>query len=334
MDAEMEGDISINSEQVLDQYRNLTQTRLRDIMAEYGEPETLYQPMNYVLEGEGKRIRPLLVLLTNRALGGPEEEALNVAAALEILHNFTLVHDDIMDEDTKRRGRPTVHHKWDVSTGILSGDGLLALAYRTLLGAEVKRTPELVRIFTDGLMEICEGQALDKEFETRESVSLEEYLEMISKKTGALLAICCRMGGMVAAANAKTCHLLEEFGYELGKAFQIQDDLLEVTSTSDVMGKSLGSDLFAQKKTYVILRALEMADSETEFNMQQLLNRTSYTSDDFDMLRDYISQLGVVEETRAKVEQTIATARGILRRVDGDMVHVEYLTDRLLQRRS
>lgn len=324
----------VTSDQLLAEHHDKIQTRLEEIMSGYSKPDSLYEPMQYVLEGQGKRVRPLLVLLTSDAFEGPDESALEVAAALEILHNFTLVHDDIMDEDTQRRGRPTVHSKWDISTGILSGDGLLALSYRTLLGAGVENLPALLEVFTDGLLEICEGQAFDKEFERRDRVSLSEYLMMIRKKTGALFSICCRMGGMVAGAGEETCSRLAEYGHKLGKAFQIQDDLLEVTSTVDVMGKSLGSDLFEQKKTYVIIQALTMADQETGNRIEQLLRQDSYTQKDFETLREIITEMGVAERTSETVRETMESAGALLERIDGDTRHLQFLTDRLLERKS
>ncbi len=323
-----------HSEQLTEELRTRIGERLTEIIGGYSRPESLYEPMRYVLEGQGKRVRPLLALLAAQAFDGPGKPALEVAAALEILHNFTLVHDDIMDEDTRRRGRPTVHQQWDISTGILSGDGLLTLAYRTLLGADVSDETALLQVFTDALMEICEGQAYDKEFEARAQVSLDEYLMMIRKKTGALLSACCEMGGIVAGVNVETRWQLAEFGHALGKAFQIQDDLLEITSTVDVMGKSLGSDLFARKKTYVLIQALAMADGDVREQIEALLGQDAYRQEDFDQLREIITEIGVVEQTWETVHETIDNAREILDRIDGRTAHLRYLTDRLLKRKS
>jgi len=308
--------------------------RLREVAGEQEFPKTLYGPIQYVLEGNGKRIRPILLLLVNEAYGGPEDTALEAAVSLEMLHNFTLIHDDIMDDDSQRRGKPTVHTKWNISTGILSGDGLLAMAYKVLLGVENRALPEILECYTEGLIDICEGQAYDKEFETRSDVSLEEYLMMIGKKTGRLLSLCCRIGGLIAGAPADQIRQIEQFGFSVGTAFQVQDDLLELTSTSGVMGKSLGSDFFAEKKTFVFLKALELADEEARRFIREMMKSNVDDMSQLNELKQAIQDTGVVELTRDYVAKKIRKAKNILDSLPADVTHLRFLTEQLLNRKS
>ncbi|HHS13486.1 MAG TPA: polyprenyl synthetase family protein, partial [bacterium] len=194
-------------------------------------------PMKYPVEAGGKRIRPLLLLLVCRALGGNVKEAMIPALALELLHTFTLVHDDIMDRDELRRGRPTVHARWDEPTAILAGDGLVTLAYQVFLETRHREIVTLMRLFTRALMDVCEGQAMDMEFENRETVSMDEYRMMIARKTGRLLETACEMGAVVADAEPAMREACRSLGSDLGLAFQVQDDMLDVTADSNVSGK-------------------------------------------------------------------------------------------------
>ncbi|MEX0602718.1 MAG: polyprenyl synthetase family protein, partial [Bacteroidota bacterium] len=179
---------------------------------DHHQPKSLYAPLRYVLSGGGKRIRPLLVLLSCEAGGGASDDALHAAAAIEILHNFTLVHDDIMDNASSRRGRKTVHTKWDTNVAILVGDELLAIAYRTLLKTPSPRIRDIAAVFTEGVVEVCEGQAYDKEYERRSSVSVEEYLVMIKKKTGKMVAVSTEIGGLIGGMSAGHLEALRTYG--------------------------------------------------------------------------------------------------------------------------
>ncbi len=325
---------TLTADQEIASYRDRINARLRDVLLSESTPESLYVPMRYVLEGGGKRVRPVLLLLVNDLFHGNVKHAMDVAVSLEILHNFTLVHDDIMDQDHQRRGRPTVHTKWDVGTGILSGDGLLALAYRVLTEVE---TPEIVRIlqlFTQGILEICEGQAFDKEFESRTDVKIDEYLMMIERKTARLIAMSCQMGGLVSGVSENRLVQLDQFGLQLGRAFQIQDDLLEMTSTMEVMGKSLGSDLFARKKTYVLLKARQLADETTRERIDHLVENNSHSDQDFDQIKQLIAATGVIDATRDAIRETIDDALSILHQFEGDIALLEHFTLQLLKRKS
>lgn len=241
-------------------------------------PEGLYDPMRYSVGAPGKRIRPLLTFLMGEGLGVPHQRLRPAALAVEILHAFTLVHDDIMDNDTKRRGLDTVHVKWNVNTAILSGDGLMALAFRQLMESKATRIRRMGLEFSQAMLEICEGQALDIAFEKRLDVTTTEYLEMVGKKTGRLLGLACQLAALIADAEPEMVDSLNRFGIELGQAFQIQDDLLEISSDAEKMGKSLDSDIVSGKKTYPLLLMLtDMTKSEKvsflDFMKANLTNR-------------------------------------------------------------
>lgn len=218
------------------------------------EAPLFYDPIRYVLNLKGKRIRPLLTLLSAEAAGGRAEDGLAAAAAVELLHNFTLVHDDIMDEDELRRGLPTVHHKWDVSTAILAGDGLMGLAFQKLLESGGSDRIIMMERMVKTMIIICEGQALDKTFEKGKMVTASEYLDMIARKTAVLLELACELGGRAVQADVETIAKLREFGYNLGLGFQIQDDLLDITASQEDLGKKVGSDLQMHKQTLLTIR--------------------------------------------------------------------------------
>lgn len=214
-------------------------------------PVTLYEPARYLFEGGGKRLRSVMTLLAYGLIRPDYEKALPAAAAVEILHNFSLVHDDIMDHDDLRRGRPTVHKKWNESIAILSGDLLAAKAYQSLGRLPEKSIRKSLEIFNSGFISLCEGQALDKEFETCERVDIKDYLKMIGLKTAALFVTAMRLGIVAASGKPAQEKNAADFGHAFGLAFQIQDDLLDITGNEKTLGKDIGSDLVEQKKTYV-----------------------------------------------------------------------------------
>lgn len=216
----------------------------------------LAQPMRFSLNAKAKRLRPILVLLVGEDLGAVRQNLLPAAQAIEILHTFTLVHDDIMDNDSFRRGQQTVHVKWNVNTAILTGDGLMALAFRILMQTKSAQLDRIGTEFSQAMLEICHGQALDLEFEKNDAIETDDYMNMIARKTGRLLGLAGQLGALIAGAGPKIINNLNLFGQELGQAFQIQDDLLELTANQEVMGKSLGSDLTAGKKTFPVIMAM------------------------------------------------------------------------------
>ena len=267
-------------------------------------PESLVDPINYVLSGKGKRLRPILTLFTAESFGGTKSESMPAALAVEILHNFTLVHDDIMDEDHIRHGKPTVHHKWDVGTAILSGDAMLSLALK-MIQKSPQFNEKLMTSFIDGLQAVCEGQAFDKEFETRNTVSLAEYIQMIDLKTGYLIGLSAELGAISVGANDEDVITVRDYGRLIGRAFQIQDDLLEIYSDSNNMGKNLESDLLLGKKTYLMIKAKESVPSE--LNLALELAQENFTAG-LEKVRTLLIDSGIRQKTEEKIKSTIKEA--------------------------
>lgn len=226
-------------------------------------PQTLYEPQTYILNNPGKRVRPILTMLGCGLCGEKIETSLPAALAVELLHNFTLIHDDIMDQAKSRRGEPTVHIKWDLPTAILSGDGMFVRAFQELQNLSERVDFRWIhRIFVEGINKVCEGQALDMEFEKRREVSADEYMEMIMGKTAALTALSLQMGGVVAKASEAEVEKLGLIGESLGVAFQVQDDYLDVFADQEKFGKKRGGDIFEGKKTFLMVSTLDRCDPE------------------------------------------------------------------------
>ncbi|MEE9163034.1 MAG: polyprenyl synthetase family protein [Candidatus Neomarinimicrobiota bacterium] len=293
---------------------SLTPERLEDLRGRinarlgglYTEgPSLLVEPVRYALAGAGKRLRPILTLLTAEACGGGEEAALPAAVSVELLHNFTLVHDDIMDRDHTRHGQASVHTKWDDGVALLAGDAMLVLAL-----AELHKSPRhveaLASSFTAGALAVCEGQALDKEFESHPQVSLDEYNHMIDLKTGSMLGLATEMGAIAAGADPERVEQAKKFGQLLGRAFQIQDDLLEIYSDTDKMGKSLGSDILAEKKTYLMVLALDQFPDELAGAVERA--RTDLETG-LQALRGIFERNGLKLRAEETVQSTISQAR-------------------------
>lgn len=233
-------------------------------------PEGLYDPVRYILNLDGKRIRPVLVLLSADLYGIPVERAMPAAMAVEIFHNFTLVHDDIMDDAPLRRGQPTVHEKWDTNTAILSGDAMLIEAYRQLESYPAEVFKPLMKVFSKTALEVCEGQRYDMDFESREEVQISEYLRMIEYKTAVLIGCALKMGAQVAGASGEDQQALYSFGIYLGLAFQLQDDYLDVFGDPESFGKQVGGDIIENKKTFLYLKSLELATPEETRELRDL----------------------------------------------------------------
>lgn len=225
------------------------------------EPKNLYDPITYILSLGGKRIRPVLTLVTTEIFGSDLKLALPAALALEVFHNSTLVHDDIIDDDPIRRGQPTVHKKWDYNTAILSGDAMLILTYQYLESYKPALAMNLIKAINKMAIEVCEGQRWDVDFETRQDVTVSEYLKMIEYKTAALIATSLKTGAIIAQTSKENCDLIYDFGINLGLAFQLQDDLLDIFGDTPTFGRRLGGDIISNKKTYLYLKALELLAS-------------------------------------------------------------------------
>ena len=237
-----------------------------------GSMHSLFDPVKYIMSNGGKRIRPMLLLLSCEAFGGKTEDAVNAAIAVEILHNFTLVHDDIMDNASTRRGRDTIHKKWDVNTAILVGDELIGLSYRSLLKSNTARLAAVIKTFTDGVIEVCEGQALDKEFEAGSDVNINDYFIMIRKKTAELLKTSATIGAIIGGADENGIEAIKSYAENIGLAFQIQDDLLDVIGNESKFGKKIGGDILERKKTYLYLKAVEVLNNNEREKFRKLFN--------------------------------------------------------------
>jgi geranylgeranyl diphosphate synthase type II len=224
------------------------------------QPNNLYEPIDYILKLGGKRLRPILALMSSELFGADYRKALDAALAIEMFHNFTLIHDDIMDKASLRRGKETVHTKWNKNIGILSGDALLILSYRMLENYDGDIFKKLYSLFNTTALQICEGQQYDMDFETRENVLLEDYLKMVSFKTAVLLACSLQMGAIIADANDKDVEQIYNFGLQLGIAFQLQDDYLDAFGTEE-FGKKVGGDISENKKTFLYIKTLELTSS-------------------------------------------------------------------------
>tara|TARA_B100000579_G_scaffold280450_1_gene232178 strand:- start:2171 stop:3112 length:942 start_codon:yes stop_codon:yes gene_type:complete len=282
----------------------------KDLEAIYNNgPNSLVKTFNYVISGKGKRIRPLLTLLTSKSLFGDYNKSYNAALAVEILHNFTLVHDDIMDNDTLRHGKQTVHEKWDVSTAILVGDAMLAKSINIL--SESNYNDNLLKSFNSALMAVCEGQALDKEFETQKNINQEEYFTMIEKKTSYLIAMPIEIGALAYNYALKDAKKLFNFGLSIGKAFQIQDDFLEIMSNPEIMNKSLDSDILLGKKTYPIILC-----NEVDKNFIKEIIKNKNTKEIISKIRKFILDNKLDAEIKNTIENLYQEANNCIQTID------------------
>lgn len=267
------------------------------------EPRNLYEPISYILGLGGKRMRPVLTLMTAELFGGKVENALDAALAIEVFHNFSLVHDDIMDDAPLRRGNATVHEKWDVNTGILSGDAMLIYAYQCFENYPAETYKALTKLFSKTAIEVCEGQQYDVDFETRDDVTIPEYLKMIEYKTAVLVAAAMQMGAIVAGAKTEDANSIYEFGRNLGIAFQLQDDYLDAYGDPKTFGKQVGGDIMENKKTFLFLKAMEFAPND---DREGLMHLYSIQPDDamakVDTVKTIFMESGAVEATKKEIE--------------------------------
>jgi len=313
-------------------YRNLVNEKLNQVVTR-NIPASFYEPVQYVLEAGGKRIRPILVILACKSVGGNLEDCLDAAVAVEILHNFTLVHDDIMDNDDLRRSRQTVHKKWDEATAILAGDGLVALAYHYLLKSKTDHIKEIAEIFTAGIIELCEGQALDKEFERQLDIDLNQYLIMIEKKTARLLMISSEIGAIIGGATAGQRRNLSEFSKQLGCAFQIQDDLLDIETTS---GKTFGSDIKQKKMTILFVHALNYGSQQIKAHLLNIIHQSEISDEDILKVRDIFDSSGTLKFARQEVDMRINKAQQFLNQLKPSAARddLNLLLNWILERKS
>lgn len=267
------------------------------------KPYSLYEPVKYVLSLGGKRIRPVLMLLGYNIFKEDPEKILMNAIALETYHNYTLLHDDLMDNADLRRGHETVHKKWNANTAILSGDSMLVLAYDRMAQCDDKHLAKVMKLFTTTALEIGEGQQYDMEFETRNDVKEEEYIEMIRLKTSVLLACALKIGAILADASEEDADNLYKFGEQIGLAFQLQDDYLDVYGDPAVFGKKIGGDILCNKKTFMLITALSLAEGEDKETLLNWLRATDYVAEEkIQSVTALYNKVGVPELCQARID--------------------------------
>lgn len=281
------------------------------------EPRGLYEPIEYVLSLGGKRIRPMLMMMAYELWKDDSEKILPQAVALETFHNFTLLHDDVMDHADVRRGKPTVHKKWDENTAILSGDNMLVLAFKWMQQCPADKMPAVLETFADSAIEIDEGQQLDVDFEERSDVREEEYIEMIRLKTSVLLACALKIGAILAGAPEKDVENLYKFGEAIGLSFQLQDDYLDVYGNPEVFGKAIGGDITSNKKTYMLINAFNKAEGEDRKELERWINARSFDREEkVKAVTAIYNKLGIDKMAKAKMEQYYNDAIAFLDKVD------------------
>ena len=306
-------------------YQQIIEERLKAEM-QFGQPTHLYEPIEYILGLGGKRLRPVLTLMAADIFGTEAEKAVDAALAVEVFHNFSLVHDDIMDGAPLRRGKVTVHEKWDVNTGILSGDAMLILAYRFFERYEPETFQQLAKLFSKTALEVCEGQQWDVDFESRDDVSQEEYLNMIRCKTAVLVGAALQMGAIVAKASPENSKKIYDFGVSLGMAFQLQDDYLDAFGDPATFGKQVGGDIIENKKTYLYLKALEFADDAQSTKLRHLFSiRPDDPTQKIEIVREVFESTGAANETALAIRSYTYQAFEILESMDISPLAKEYL---------
>ncbi len=289
--------------------QEIIEKHLREIgLAE--KPASLYEPIRYVIGMEGKRIRPSLTLLSCNLFTDSVEESVNPALAIELFHNFTLLHDDIMDNSDLRRGHPTVHKKWNNSIAILSGDAMLIKAYEYISKCPGSFLSEVLAVFNKTALEVCEGQQYDMDFELSMEVTVDDYLKMIELKTSVLIAASLKIGAICGGAGERDSDLLYQFGRNLGIAFQLQDDLLDVYGDPGVFGKSMGGDIVANKKTYLLINALALAKGDLWKNLTGWIRREKFERDEkIKAVSDIYNYLNIKELTESRIQELFKEAR-------------------------
>jgi len=268
------------------------------------QPNELYDPIAYTLSMGGKRMRPVLTLMGCNLFGGNPQNALSAAAAIEVFHNFTLLHDDIMDNAPLRRNKPTVHEKWNSNIAILSGDVMLVLAYQLMMESEKSKIPAILEVFSDTAVLVCEGQQMDMNFEHQDNVAIADYLTMIGYKTAVLLGASIKIGALLANAEESAAAYAYTFGKDLGIAFQLQDDLLDVYGDPEKFGKQVGGDIISNKKTYLLLKAMELATGNTAQELNRWIDSTDFDPQEkVEAVKSIYAELGIADLTRKEMDR-------------------------------
>ncbi|RRJ91655.1 polyprenyl synthetase family protein [Paenimyroides tangerinum] len=285
-------------------------------------PNELYDPIRYILSLGGKQLRPVLTLFSAEIFGTDYKKALYAATAIELFHNFSLIHDDIMDDAPLRRGNKTVHEKWNINTAILSGDAMLILAYQYFENYEPKIFKELAQLFSKTALEVCEGQQMDINFETRNDVSVSEYIKMIEYKTAVLVGAALKMGAIVAESTEDNKNAIYNFGLNLGIAFQLQDDYLDAFGDSASFGKQIGGDILENKKTYLYLLALEKANKEDKEELYNWFSKTENNGQEkIDRVKSIFEKTEATSATQNQIEIYTNNALEILDNLDINTKH-------------
>jgi len=283
------------------------------------EPKNLYDPVNYILKLGGKRLRPVLTLMACDCFGCDYKKALGAALSVEVFHNFSLVHDDIMDDAPLRRGKETVHEKWDINTGILSGDVMLIMAYQLFENYEAETFQALAKLFSKTATEVCEGQQYDVDFETRDDVTIPEYLKMIEYKTAVLVGGAMKMGAIVAETSEENQNAIYDFGRYLGIAFQLQDDYLDAFGNPETFGKQVGGDIIENKKTYLYLKAMEFASEDDKAKLSNWFStQPEDSSKKVEQVKQIFTSTGAKAATKEAVELYTEKAFSLLRMMNVD----------------
>ncbi|MEZ0607938.1 polyprenyl synthetase family protein [Fibrella sp. WM1] len=312
-------------------------------LTNYGQqPAELYDPIRYIMNLGGKRLRPLMTLMTTALFTDNWQQALKPAVAVEVFHNFTLLHDDIMDKAPLRRGQPTVHEKWNANIAILSGDVMLVRAFEQLLDVNPAQLRTVLKRFSQTAAEVCEGQQMDMNFETRDTltnaVSEVEYIEMIRLKTSVLLGFAMELGGLIAGADADSTQHLYEAGVNIGIGFQLKDDLLDVYGDPVKFGKQVGGDIIANKKTFMLIEALERAEGETRTQLLDWLARDSFDkAEKVAAVTQIYDQLGIRQLAEQRVAEYVNKGFTNLEQVEADPARKAILLDfahQLVERES
>ncbi len=299
-------------------------------------PVSLYEPIRYVLSLGGKRIRPVLMLLGYNLYKDHPEDILMPALGLETYHNYTLLHDDLMDNADLRRGHQTVHKKWDANTAILSGDSMLVLAYQRIAQCDAAYLPQVLDLFTETALEIGEGQQYDMDFENRNDVTEDEYIEMIRLKTSVLLACALKIGAILGGASKEDADLLYQFGEEIGLAFQLQDDLLDVYGDPKVFGKAIGGDITSNKKTYMLINAVNRANAEQRAELMRWIDAKTFDRQEkVAAVTRLYDEIGIRQLCEEKINFYFEQARQTLCEInipDNRKQHLRAYMDELLHR--
>jgi len=313
--------------ELFEEYKSLVEQRIASL--NFGiEPRQLYQPISYTLAGGGKRLRPVLALAACDLFEGNVQDAIDAAIGIEIFHNFTLLHDDIMDQSHLRRGKETVYKKWNTNIAILSGDTMFALAYQLILKAPKTMLCPVLETFTQTAIEVCEGQQFDMDFEDRDDVSIPEYIDMIRLKTAVLIGASLKTGALVANAGILQANLLYDFGVNAGIAFQLKDDYLDAFGNTETFGKRIGGDIVANKKTYLYLKCLELADEKDKIRLHDLFRQKQADgAAKVKQVLDLYDRYKIKDETTTEMEHFFGKALEIINQVDASSNKKKLLAD-------